>query len=132
MYYKAQYNMWLKGPPQLVTGSRQVCEESSNSQKTWLSTKGFYQCGHNVCKVCHFAQVTKTFSPTSYEALRPHTIKRYINCDSKFIIYLVTCTPCKLQYVGCTSNPLKVRIRRHLSDVANSTVYSISAVSKYF
>lgn len=46
-------------------------------------------------------------------------------------ILQAVCTIC-VQYVGCTTNSLKVRIRRHLSDVNNTLAVNISAVLRHF
>lgn len=59
------------------------------------------------------------------------TIKNFINCNSKQVVYLITCT-CQVQYVGCTSNLRKIRIRRHFSDATNPTSVNKSAVSRHF
>lgn len=63
---------------------------------------------------------------------KPFKIKLHMNCNSKNIIYLLNCCQCQLQYVGCTSNPLKVRIRQHLSDVLNPMALGLSATSRHF
>lgn len=105
--------------------------DQHNRNRTWLSTSGFYKCGHNICKVCKYVNVTKVFMPTSYAIARPYSIKNNINCNSKNVLYLVICTHCKLWYVGCTSNSLKTRIRRHLSDSVNDNAFNISAVSRH-
>ncbi|OCT55194.1 hypothetical protein XELAEV_18003924mg [Xenopus laevis] len=46
-------------------------------------------------------------------------IKGYINCNTTFVIYLITCLKCHKQYVGCTSRKLKVRAREHMSQIRN-------------
>lgn len=98
-----------------------------NENTTWLSTNGFYKCGHSKCKACGFATVSKTFTSTSISNPHPLKTNGYLNCNTKWCIYLITCQECLLQYVGCTSNPLKVRIRRHLSNVSNVNALGISA-----
>lgn len=47
-------------------------------------------------------------------------------------MYVITCVRCHLQYVGCTSNALKIHIRRNLSDISSSTTVNLSAASKHF
>ena len=42
--------------------------------------------------------------------------KRYFNCDSKNIIYILMCNTCELFYLGQATN-LKQIIRKHKSDV---------------
>lgn len=62
----------------------------------------------------------------------PFAIKSCINCNSKNMVYIVNCHQCKKQYVGCTSNTSKTRIRRHLSDISNERALNISAASRHF
>lgn len=102
------------------------------SQHTWLGTKGFYRCGHRVCKACKHAAPGKCFASLSDTTLPPHTIGSYINCNTRNVVYSIECKSCHLQYIGHTSNPLKTRIRRHLSDITNLTAVGISAASKHF
>ena len=42
--------------------------------------------------------------------------KRYFNCDSKNVIYILMCNTCEWFYLGQTTN-LKQRIRKRKSDV---------------
>lgn len=72
----------------------------------------FFRC----CTACGYAHVTKHFQSCSNGNTFP--IQGFINCNSKFFIYLITCTACRTQYVACTGTPLKVRIRRHLYDAS--------------
>lgn len=48
-----------------------------------------------------------------------------------FVTYLISCTVCKVQYVGCTQQRLKARFRRHISDMHFADTKIVSAVSKH-
>lgn len=48
-----------------------------------------------------------------------YNIKQYINLNTTFKVYLITCDQCRLQYVGSTTCSLKVRVGRNLLDVNN-------------
>lgn len=101
------------------------------ARENWLSCTGSHGCGHKMCTACRFTSSSNTF--TSYSNGKVTIkIKTFLNCNTKFVIYLISCTACLKQYVGCTGTPLKVRILRHLSDVQNKTALNISAVSKHF
>ncbi|XP_056372529.1 fibroblast growth factor 18 isoform X1 [Hyla sarda] len=39
---------------------------------------------------------------------KTYKIKQYVNCNTTHVIYLIYCTKCKMQYVGCTTTPLKM------------------------
>lgn len=97
---------------------------------TWLDVKGFFKCGHTKCTACNYAKITKDF--VSCNNGKKSSIVSYINCNTKNVVYLISCTQCSLQYVGCTSTPLKTRIRRHLSDIRNTSAVNISGASRHF
>ena len=40
-------------------------------------------------------------------------------CTSSWVIYLVTCTACKIQYVGQTRQEMRQRHYGHRSDIKN-------------
>lgn len=102
---------------------------SSHPNHNWLSTKGFHSCGQAKCTVCQFAKNAQNFTSTVY-GTSSFSIRSYLNCNTKYVIYLVTCTSCRLQYIGWT--PLKVCIRRHLSDINRLYVSNLSMVSRHF
>lgn len=62
----------------------------------------------------------------------PFKISSFINCNTKNTIYVILCNTCMVQYVGCSSTELKVRIRRHLSDITNTAAVNVSAASRHF
>lgn len=113
--------------------SPNIFPKTNNATATsWLSTIGFHKCGHRICKVCSHVQLGCTFESTSYSNASPYKVRSFINCNSKNIINLITCTSCRLQYVGSTSTELKVHIRRHLSDIQNISAVNVSAASRHF
>lgn len=69
---------------------------------------------------------------SSYSKGTTPQIKSSIVCHTKFVIHLNSCNLCQVQYIGCTTTPLKVWIRRHLSDIQKVHAVNISAVSKLF
>ena len=42
---------------------------------------------------------------------------KQVNCQSSNLIYLITCTKCKIQYVGQTKNRLLTRFQGHYFDM---------------
>lgn len=55
-----------------------------------------------------------------------------MNCNSKMVVYLVTCTSCNIQYVGCTTRKLKRRISEHTSAVVNERQTNVSNAARHF
>lgn len=97
--------------------------------KQGLPQRAFFQCGHKICTACKFAKPDKHFS--SFSNGRCFPVRKYINCNTKHSIYLISCLQSKIQYVGCTTGPLKIRIRRQLSDSARRTLSQISIASRH-
>lgn len=103
--------------------------KESTNKDTWLSAKVYYRCGHQLCTACGYSRLTHMFqSCCTGESCK---IKLFINCNTKCVVYLVSCVLCNIQYVGCTTSPLKIRIRRHLSDATKTFAMGISMVSKH-
>lgn len=90
---------------------------------------GCYKCQLGRCKACKFMKEDTTFS--SYRTEKTHNICHRIDCNSSYVVYLISCTKCRLQYVGCTKN-LKQRILRHISDASKPNSTSPSMVSRHF
>ena len=68
------------------------------------------------CDLCqNFLKEGKQIS--SFATGRFYSIKQKLSCTSQNVIYLASCLKCRLQYVGSTSNPFKVRFRNHKSDM---------------
>lgn len=63
--------------------------------------------------------------------IKTYTINNF-NCNNKNVVYLITWTECNLKYVGCTTNMLKIHIRRYLKDAKLTPYTNMSAVLKHF
>ena len=63
---------------------------------------GCDKCGSSRCVMHH--EVLKTASSfTSSVTKKTYYMRHKLNCDSRFVIYLVTCKRCGEQYVGKTT-----------------------------
>ncbi len=70
----------------------------------------FSRCGR--CKICSSTKNTSTFISTITG--RKYDIKHSLNCKSKFVIYLISCTRCGVQYVGKTVQEMRKRTGQHI------------------
>ena len=61
---------------------------------------GSFQCKSSGCKVC--LNVVETNSSTSTTTGLTYKINHKFDCDSKCVIYLLSCRVCNMQYVGST------------------------------
>ncbi|XP_077117524.1 uncharacterized protein LOC143774106 [Ranitomeya variabilis] len=95
-----------------------------------LENCGFSKCKAKKCRTCKYVKEGKTFS--SYHTDKSYDICHLIDCNSSHVVYLISCTSCRLQYVGYTEGKLKIRIFKHLSDSNNGNAQSPSMVSKHF
>ena len=76
---------------------------------------GCYKCKAKVCDICknYLAVGNKFKSLITKDTFR---MKHRMDCNAMNVIYLITCTACKLQYVG-SSVKFKPRFREHKSDI---------------
>jgi hypothetical protein len=94
---------------------------STNSSTTPLPIKirrtpiKIIPCHHPKCATCEHLITTNHFTSTTTR--KSYRIRQSYSCNSENIIYLITCSKCKKQYVGSTKNPLKVRINHHRSSI---------------
>ena len=75
------------------------------------------KCRGNRCNCCKCVVEDQTVRCTvTNKEFKPH-IEEHTNCNTKNIIYLITCHKCKLQYVGQTIRRLKDRIAEHIYSI---------------
>ncbi|CAJ0929938.1 unnamed protein product [Ranitomeya imitator] len=78
-----------------------------------ITLRGSFPCGD--CNICPHMTPTCDFfvHPT---LLSRHPLRAYINCRSRDVIYALIC-PCRMVYVGQTTQELRKRAQKHLSTV---------------
>ena len=80
----------------------------------------FMKCSGKSCFFCPVLKPTDYFSSTVthrlYKACN-HDLPSIVNCNSSNLIYLITCNTCNIQYVGETSQKLRVRFKKHRSEI---------------
>ena len=89
--------------------------ESKPTSSTWLDFVGTFKCGTNGCRYCPLIGAGKVIRSCS--SGRNFFIKQYINCNTKFVVYVITCNICNVQYVGRTIRRLRDRLSDHLYDI---------------
>ena len=92
-----------------ILKANQQSQAANNSSKELGSFKCNGRC--DLCK--KFLMESDRF--WSYATGRSYIIKEKVSCTSANVTYLISCTRCNLQYVGSTSNQLKVRFWNHKS-----------------
>lgn len=91
-------------------------EYKRDSSSNWLTdmpkTTDMYSCGH--CQICTFVDRTQVFNDADKQ--KNFKIKRFINCSTTKLIYMIEC-PCKKVYIGKTKHQLRICIGEHLRDI---------------
>ena len=79
-------------------------------------------CNNPRCSTCTHLNCSSFFTSTVTKQRFP--IRFSATCTSSNLIYLITCTKCKKQYVGLTTTQLNTRINHHRSNILrNRTIY---------
>ena len=93
--------------------------QSTSSQRASSPAAGCFKCDKNRCDLCkNYFVESGNFS--SFEKGKSYSIISNLTCDSKNVIYLVSCKKCQLQYIGSTTTEFKVRFRNHKSSMVTN------------
>ena len=65
------------------------------------------------CQTCINVKNTDTFQ--SFVTKESYKINHHFNCDSKCVVYLLSCKVCGLQYVGSTVDRFRLRLNNYKS-----------------
>ena len=68
---------------------------------------GSSKCGSKRCRVCLNVSETDIFE--SFQTKRQYKINHHLNSNDKFLIYLLSCKTCGLQYVGVATDRFQLR-----------------------
>ena len=79
------------------------------------SIQGMKKC--NKCPICPFVQNGKSVKATATNT--QVDINTSVNCKSANIIYCISCTKCRVQYIGESERSLQERFSEHRGYVAN-------------
>jgi hypothetical protein len=72
-------------------------------------------CKRPLCKCCDHIQSTSAFY--DIDRTRCFSIADTFNCNSKDVIYVISCLKCNKLYVGQTARMIKDRLNNHRSDI---------------
>lgn len=82
------------------------------------------KCDKLFCLCCKTIETGNSFS--SSVTKEDFGINDPMTCDSKDVIYLISCSKCQKQYVGQTERRLKDRLNAHRSNIKNKTQTAIA------
>ena len=91
---------------------------------------GSYRCGNSSCQVCTSIQLTATFS--SFVTKSAYKIKHNFNCNSRCLIYLLSCKTCGKQYTGKTVDKIRSIWNNYKTDTRNAASRNIESCKQQF
>ena len=87
-------------------------------------------CRSNIRNLC-CKQILNTHTFTSYQTTQTFKIFHNTNCRSKYIIYLLQCTICHIQYVGKSETAFNIRLNNHRNNARNPKDDTIPACKHF-
>ena len=88
------------------------------------------RCGNLRCEVCTSIQVTGTFS--SLVTKSAYKINHNFSCNSKCLIYLLSCKTCDKQYTGKTVDKFSSRWNNYKLDARKAASGNIESCKQLF
>ena len=77
--------------------------------------EGFHKCGDKRCNTCRKGTFGEKIHITSTQ--KDFTIRQSMTCKTSNVIYCITCTKCRAQYIGETGQEIHQRQTGHLNDI---------------
>ena len=76
-------------------------------------------------------QVTETNQITSRYNSKTYDIYHHTNCKSSYVIYVMECIKCKIQYVGKSEAQFSLRLNNHRKDATKPSTNAIPAAQHF-
>ena len=90
--------------------------ERSQTDEAVGNTTTVYQCRKPRCKTCkHLREGDKFTSNVTGKTYSVQSRNQVMTCETKNVIYVISCCRCGIQYVGETSQMLRQRMNNHRS-----------------
>ena len=87
-------------------------------------------CNTKGCLCCNQLKYTSEFKSSITN--RTYKIFHETSCKSKFVIYLLECKQCKLQYIGKSEWQFNIRLNNYRSHIKNLEIEKLLPVEKHF
>ena len=113
-----------------------VSSRSARKIKAYIVRSKLYpiekkvESGNSRCQVLTNIQVTETFS--SFVTKSPYKINHNFNCNSKYLIYLLSCKTCGKQYSGKTVDNVRSRWNNYKTDARKAASGNIESCKQQF
>lgn len=97
---------------------------TNRTKSNWLNFTGNFKCGIKTCNYCRYIKTGQLIKSCSNQ--KEFSIPVFINCNTKFVVYVITCTSCQVQYVGRTTRRLRDRLHDHLYNTEKEILTNVS------
>lgn len=114
MCYRRNTNLRDLFGSNLIMNNKVV--KKKKTRKLNITESGCTPCFSNTKNSC-CKQVVHTKTFTSNITNETYKIFHKLNCRSKYLIYLLECRQCKIQYIGKSETPFNIRLNNHRKDV---------------
>ena len=91
---------------------RQLLVRSKLSTCTHQFPPGTSPCNNPKCKTCPFVSNCTVLQGPK----KSFYIKKHFTCNTENVVYAISCTTCKMIYIGETGRSLSIRFKEHLAD----------------
>lgn len=79
------------------------------------TNSGSFRCNSPLCKCCNSICISNYYN--NKQNNNKYYLYDFFNCNSKDVIYYITCRKCNASYIGQTARMLKERLNNHRSDI---------------
>lgn len=104
-----------QGAPTLGGSLSPSLFSNEQSGSNWLHCKDNFKCGTTRCNYCSYIKKGKCVKSCTNG--KTFDFSSFINCNTQFLVYLITSEVCHIQNVGHTICRLKDRLYDHLYDI---------------
>ena len=80
---------------------------------------GCSPCRGKRCQVCNFVNNTDSFQVITKDKKYFINTFQNLNCNSRYVVYLIECKTCKKPYIGSTETPFRIRFNNYRSSQRN-------------
>ena len=107
----------LPSPPRLAFRNTKTLKDHlvRSKLKTTYKKPKVTICGRKNCEICHILHQGDTFE--SSNTGKQYKINFSFNCNSRNVVYLLTCKICEKQYVGSTVTKFRSRFNQYKSNI---------------
>lgn len=91
---------------------------------------GCCKCTYTRCGLCKYIDNTDLL--ISYSTYKSYRMTLFFNCQATYVVYLIACQECMVQYVGCTLRTLRRRISENIYNIQKVGKRCTLGASKHF